>query len=134
LWITIFGRSDLSGVSYVMRMDKRRASGQCRGRWIAARAGSVTAPSRRTGHSGLPECLACGSGLLWTNCSGRGQYPVPRWSYRPLLLRLVHSFREGIEEDGPWPSAVESFREGWQDVKAGRVHPVENLWDGIDTD
>jgi hypothetical protein len=54
--------------------------------------------------------------------------------YRPLLLRLVHSFREGIEEDEPWPSAVESFREGWRDVKAGRVHPVDTLWDGIDTD
>ena len=23
--------------------------------------------------------------------------------YRALLLRLVHSFREGIEEDEPWP-------------------------------
>lgn len=54
--------------------------------------------------------------------------------YRPLLLRLVHSFREGIEEDEPWPSAAESFREGWRDVKAGRVHPVETLWDGIDAD
>ena len=54
--------------------------------------------------------------------------------YRPLLLRLVHSFREGIEEDESWPSAVDSFREGWRDVKAGRVHPVDTLWDGIDTD
>ena len=54
--------------------------------------------------------------------------------YRPLLLRLVRSFREGIEEDEPWPSANESFREGWRDVKAGRVHPVETLWDGIDTE
>ncbi len=40
--------------------------------------------------------------------------------YRPLLLRLVHSFREGVEEDEPWLSAAESFREGWRDVKAGR--------------
>lgn len=52
--------------------------------------------------------------------------------YRPLLLRLVHSFRKGIEEDEPWPSAVESFREGWQHVKAGRVHLADTLWDGID--
>jgi hypothetical protein len=54
--------------------------------------------------------------------------------YRPLLLRLVHSFREGIEEDEPWPTAAESFREGWRDVKAGRVRPVETLWDDIDAD
>ena len=54
--------------------------------------------------------------------------------YHPLLLRLVHSFREGIEEDEPWPSAEESFREGWQDMKAGRVHPIETLWDGITSD
>lgn len=37
--------------------------------------------------------------------------------YRPLLLRLVHSFREG-----------------WRDVKAGHVHSLETLWDGIDAD
>ena len=54
--------------------------------------------------------------------------------YRPFLLRLVHSFREGIEEDEPWPSAAESFREGWRDVQAGRVQPVETLWDGIESD
>jgi len=54
--------------------------------------------------------------------------------YRPLLLRLVRSFRKGVEEDEPWPTAEASFREGWRDVKAGRVHPVETLWDGVDAD
>lgn len=54
--------------------------------------------------------------------------------YRPLLLRLVRSFRKGIEEDERWPTAEESFREGWRDVKAGRVHPVDTLWDGIDAE
>ena len=52
--------------------------------------------------------------------------------YRALLLRLVHSFREGIEEEAPWPNATESFQEGWRDAKAGRVHSVNNLWDDID--
>lgn len=51
--------------------------------------------------------------------------------YRSLLLRLVHSFREGIEQDEPWPTASESFQEGWRDVKANRVHSVDTLWDGI---
>jgi len=54
--------------------------------------------------------------------------------YRPLLLRLVHSFREGIEEEEPWPTATESFREGLRDAKAGRVRPIDTLWDGIDAD
>jgi len=54
--------------------------------------------------------------------------------YQPLLLRLVQSFRKGIEEDEPWPTAIESLREGWQDVKAGRVRSVDTLWDGVDAD
>ena len=54
-------------------------------------------------------------------------------AFRPLLLRIVHSFREGIEED-TLPSAEESFREGWKDVMEGRTHPIETLWDGIDTE
>ncbi len=54
--------------------------------------------------------------------------------YRALLLRLVRSFRVGIEEDEPWPTAADAFRDGWQDVKAGRTQPVEKLWEGIDPD
>jgi hypothetical protein len=57
--------------------------------------------------------------------------PVPD---RSLLLRLVHSFREGIEADEPWPSASESFREGWTDSQAGRVSPVDALRDSIGAD
>ncbi len=53
--------------------------------------------------------------------------------YRPLLLRIVHSFREGIEEEMPWPSAGETLREALHDAKTGRVYPVETLWDGIDS-
>jgi len=48
--------------------------------------------------------------------------------YRHLLLKIVHSFREGVE----LPTAKESFREGWQDVVDGKTHPIETLWDGID--
>lgn len=50
--------------------------------------------------------------------------------YRPLLLRIVHSFREGVVE---LPSAEDSFREGWKDVVEGNTHPIDTLWDGIDT-
>ena len=52
--------------------------------------------------------------------------------YRPLLLRLVHSFQEGIEEDEPCPMPPRPFAKR-RDVKAGRVHPIETFWDGIDT-
>jgi hypothetical protein len=50
------------------------------------------------------------------------------------LLRLVHSFREGIEEDEPWPTAEESLREGLRDMKAGRVYPIDMLWDRVNAD
>lgn len=54
--------------------------------------------------------------------------------YRPLLLRLVHSFREGIEADEPWPSAEESLREALYDLEAGRIRLVSDLWDGVNVD
>lgn len=54
--------------------------------------------------------------------------------YRTLLLRLVHSFREGIEQEESWPTASEAFQEGWRDAKSNRVHEVESLWDGITAD
>jgi hypothetical protein len=44
--------------------------------------------------------------------------------YRPLLLRIVRSFREGVT----LPSASESFRKGWQDVIDGNTYPVDDLW------
>ena len=49
--------------------------------------------------------------------------------YRPLLLQIVRSFREGVT----LPSASESFREGWQDVVNGNSHPVDDLWQRLDT-
>lgn len=54
--------------------------------------------------------------------------------YRALLLRLVQSFRTGIEEDEPWPSAEQTLRDALDDVKAGRTYPIEKLWDEIEAD
>ncbi len=48
--------------------------------------------------------------------------------YRGLLLRIVHSFREGVV----LPSAEDSMREGWQDVKQGNNHSVDTLWNAVD--
>ncbi len=48
--------------------------------------------------------------------------------YRGLLLRIVHSFREGVT----LPTAEQSVREGWQDVRQGNTYPVDTLWDDLD--
>lgn len=48
--------------------------------------------------------------------------------YLPALLTIVHSFRESVS----LPTAAESFEAGWKDMKAGNIHPIETLWDGID--
>ncbi|MDN5849807.1 MAG: hypothetical protein L0H63_09255 [Nitrococcus sp.] len=54
--------------------------------------------------------------------------------YHGLLLRLVHSFREGIEEEAPWPSAEDSLRDALRDAKAGRTQPIDSLWSNIEAD
>ncbi len=43
----------------------------------------------------------------------------------------VTNIKEAIElyQDELWPNAAASFRDGRRDVKAGRIHPVETLWD-----
>ena len=39
------------------------------------------------------------------------------------------------EESPPWPeTAATTFRAGWRDVKAGRVHPIDTLWDDVDAE
>jgi len=48
--------------------------------------------------------------------------------YRALLLRIVHSFREGVT----LPLAEDSLREGWQDILQGNTHAVDTLWDDLD--
>jgi len=49
--------------------------------------------------------------------------------YLPALLTIVHSFRESVS----LPSATESFEQGWKEAMAGDTHPIETLWNGIDT-
>ncbi len=49
--------------------------------------------------------------------------------YRGLLLRIVHSFREGVT----LPTAEHSVQEGWQDVMHGNTHSVDTLWDDLNT-
>lgn len=48
--------------------------------------------------------------------------------YLPLLLEMIHLFRQGIT----LKSAEESFRQGWREALEGETLPVAELWTGID--
>jgi len=48
--------------------------------------------------------------------------------YLPILLEIVHLFRESVT----LKPAEASFRQGWKEVLAGETRPVSELWEGID--
>lgn len=48
-----------------------------------------------------------------------------------LLLRLVHSFREGIEQEIEDVDPRESLRQALREVKAGKTRPIEGLWERV---
>jgi len=47
---------------------------------------------------------------------------------RALLLKLVHSFREGIEQELEDADPRDSLRQALREVKAGQTRPLEGLW------
>ncbi len=47
---------------------------------------------------------------------------------RALLLKLVHSFREGIEQEIEDVDPRDSLRQALREVKAGKTRTVEGLW------
>ncbi|MFT7561952.1 MAG: N-formylglutamate amidohydrolase [Flavobacteriales bacterium] len=49
--------------------------------------------------------------------------------YLPALLTIVHSFRASVS----LPTATESFEQGWKEVMAGDTHPIDSLWDDIES-
>lgn len=52
--------------------------------------------------------------------------------YRPLLLKLVHSFRETMAEDASTElSPADSLRQALREVKAGKARSIEGLWDRV---
>jgi hypothetical protein len=53
-------------------------------------------------------------------------------SRRAPLLKIVHAYREALEEEAAEFDPAESLRRAVADVKAGRTYPIETLWDGID--
>ena len=47
---------------------------------------------------------------------------------RGLLLKIVHSFREGIEQEIEDADPRDSLRQALREVKAGKTRSVEGLW------
>lgn len=50
---------------------------------------------------------------------------------RALLLRLVHSFREGVEQEIEDIDPRDSLRQALREVKAGKTQPLDGLWDRV---
>lgn len=50
---------------------------------------------------------------------------------RALLLRLVHSFREGIEQEIEDIDPRDSLRQALREVKAGKTRPIAGLWERV---
>ncbi|PIE41304.1 MAG: hypothetical protein CSA49_04140 [Gammaproteobacteria bacterium] len=50
--------------------------------------------------------------------------------YMPALIDIVHAFRQGVVQK----SLEESFARSWAQAKAGKTHPIDALWDDIETD
>lgn len=48
---------------------------------------------------------------------------------REALLTIVHAYREAVDDD---IDPAESIRRGLADIRAGRVHPIDTLWEGIE--
>lgn len=53
---------------------------------------------------------------------------------REPLLKIVHAYREALEVEDADIDPVDSIRRGLADIRAGRVYPIDTLWDGIDAD
>jgi len=54
----------------------------------------------------------------------------------PLETLILESLADLVEpldpDDTPKEVVLESLRVSLEDVKAGRIYPIEQLWDGID--
>ena len=58
----------------------------------------------------------------------RQEVAQTRDEYLPLLLEMIHLFRQSIA----LKPAEESFRQGWQEALRGETLPINELWTGIE--
>ena len=65
-----------------------------------------------------------------TTCTDRIRQEVAQTpdDYLPLLLALIHVFRQSIA----LKPAEESFRQGWQEALRSETLPIAELWTGIE--
>lgn len=49
--------------------------------------------------------------------------------YLPALWNIVHSFRESVS----FKNAEDSVKQGWKEAMNGETHPIDSLWDGVET-
>jgi len=53
--------------------------------------------------------------------------------HSPVQLEIQTDISELVEDyDDPKEKILEDLRQSLEDVKAGRVHDISELWDGID--
>jgi len=50
---------------------------------------------------------------------------------QPLLLKIVHSFREGIEREIEDVDPRDSLRQALREVKTRKTQPVKGLWSRV---
>jgi hypothetical protein len=50
---------------------------------------------------------------------------------RPLLLRLVHSFREGVEQEIEEVNPRDSLRQALREAKGRKTRPIKRLWSRV---
>ncbi|BBC25629.1 hypothetical protein [Pseudanabaena sp. ABRG5-3] len=56
-----------------------------------------------------------------------------RAKHSPVQLEIQTDVDELVEDyDAPKEKILEDLRQSLEDVKAGRVHDISELWDGID--
>ena len=53
---------------------------------------------------------------------------------KSLILRDVLNQEITASREQKLDPAIECFQRGWDDVMNGRIHPISELWDGIDVD
>lgn len=50
--------------------------------------------------------------------------------FLPSLLKMLQVFRETVS----LPGAEDTVRAAWKEAQSGQVHPVSELWTGLDGD
>ncbi|MEB3163171.1 MAG: hypothetical protein VKK80_08090 [Prochlorothrix sp.] len=92
----------------------------------------VDSESPELSHGGLE---ACGdlefSNLKTLILEGLQQLPKIQQRFVLDFIEFLLERQEFAEAEG-LPSAVDCFRQGWADVVAGHIVPLDQLWDGVD--